>query len=231
MYISFSSLPKADIFFFRHKYLWESFSVGLLKNIWVQPCASHRLGSNQVQLCISLGACRRRMWTHLQYACLKWVSTLNTSTSLATPHLFLPCLHTFNYSDVVCYTATSTILPLFYLPDRTMINTTFVNNPRKRHAGNLSQYSSVTKLLFKLLQYFKALIFLMLLIYFFVLAVTFRRSRVKAELLVRVVTFRGVKGDGYIVKPNFCDKLNRARISHFGTLLVSSAIRWPLCTE
>lgn len=46
-----------------------------------------------------------------------------------------------------------------------MINTTFVNNPHRSHAGNLSRYSTVTKLLFKLLQYFEALIFLMLLIF------------------------------------------------------------------
>lgn len=44
--------------------------------------------------------------------CTHTVRGFNTCTL----HLFQFCLHTFNYSDLVCYTATSTntFLPLFY---------------------------------------------------------------------------------------------------------------------
>lgn len=117
-----------------------------------QPRGSHSLTSYHFyfELCMCTV---RFMCTHLQYMCfLVW--PLNTFPLL--------CLHTLNYSDVVYYSATSTntFLPLLCLPaSATMINTTFVNNPCRRHAGNLSQYSTVTKLLFKPLQYFEASIF------------------------------------------------------------------------
>lgn len=107
----------------------------------------------------------------VQYACLKRVLISNTSTGVAAQHLFLHCLHiqyALNYSDAVCYTtrSTNTFSPfVLFVGGPNMINATFVNNPCRRHTGNLSQYSTVTKLLFKLLQCFEALIFLALLIF------------------------------------------------------------------
>lgn len=138
--------------FLQFEFIHESFL------LWtVQVCRCMYEG------CVYTPACGTCVWNEL--------ARQNTSAALATQQLSLLRLHTLNYSDAVCYTATSTNT-LFYLPDWTMINTAFVNNPRRRHAGNLSQYSTVTKLLFKLLQFYKALIFLLLLIFVVVWALT-----------------------------------------------------------
>lgn len=107
---------------------------------------------------ISLGVRNADAFDSVRF--LKWVRMWNTGPSLATSRPAL--LHTFIFSDAVCYTATSTNttprLFVFSVRDSSVINTTFVNKPRKRNAGDLGRHSTATQLLFTLQIYFKVAI-------------------------------------------------------------------------
>lgn len=106
---------------------------------------------------------------------------------------------------------------LFSRKPNTMINTVFVNNPCRRQAGNLSQYSTETKLLFKPVQYFEALIFLMLLIFVGDLS-SYNISEGPfngKSPRVSVIILKRLKGDDYNVKCPFCYKLNEVILEHY----------------